>query len=363
MVSSEALVEKTKEALLYEKGQSKQVRCQLCGNRCLLNDGQKGICQARWNDNGTLYTLVYGRIIAESVDPIEKKPLFHCYPGSRTYSIGSPGCNFHCPWCQNWQISQLPLTSSTAEETSPDRVVSAALQTGCRAIAYTYTEPTICFEFAYDTAQLAHESGLANVFVTNGYMSQEMLEVLHPYLDAAAVDLKTFSDKTYRTHIGGRLKPVLESLKRLKRLGIWVEVTTLLIPGINDDRVELRDIAEFLAMEIGVETPWHLSRFFPAYRLTDVAPTSLATLKRARDIGLVEGLHHVYLGNVVENQNTYCYYCKELLIERSRSQLVKGHVLPDGCCPKCGTPIAGTGMGKVWSYSGMSPRLQRGRRP
>jgi pyruvate formate lyase activating enzyme len=352
--NSEVLGEKTKEASLYRRERRKQVRCQLCANQCLLDDGQKGICQARWNDSGALYTLVYGRITAESVEAIEKKPLFHYYPGSWAYSVGTPGCNFHCPWCQNWVISQLPLTRrSTPEATSPERIVSAALQANCKVIAYTYTEPTMSFEFAYDTARLAHKSGLANVFVTNGYMSQDMVEVLHPYLDAAAVDLKAFRDETYRTHVGGRLRPVLDSLQTLKRLGIWVEVTTLVIPDINDDRMELRDIADFLTEEMGVETPWHVSRFFPAYRLTEVLATPLTTLERAREIGLVEGLHHVYLGNVAESQNTHCHHCGEPLIERSGYRVIESHILSDGCCPKCGNPVAGKGMNKISCYPTM----------
>ena len=335
------------EARLYEKLSNDRVRCHLCAHRCTIADGKKGICQVRENREGTLYTLVYGRTIARHVDPVEKKPLFHFYPGTTAYSIATPGCNFRCRWCQNWDISQMPREQHliAGEKVSPEQVVAAAQWAGCRSIAYTYTEPTIFFEYAYDTALLAHEAGLANIYVTNGYMTEEMLETFHPYLDAANVDLKAFCDETYRKYVGARLHPVLNSLKAMKRRGIWLEVTTLVIPGINDDPAELRDAAQFIAHELGVDTPWHISRFFPAYKMMDVPPTPIETLRRAREIGLTEGLHHIYVGNVPDDgsQDTICPGCGRVLIRRRG--FVTTNRVRDGRCPDCGTSLAGIGVG------------------
>ena len=233
------------------------------------------------------------------------------------------------------------------EEASPAQIVAAAQRAGCRGIAYTYTEPTVFFEYAYDTACLAHEGGLANIYVTNGYMTEEMLETFRPYLDAANVDLKAFNDETYRKYVGARLQPVLDSLKTMKRLGIWLEVTTLVIPGINDDPAELRDAAQFMAQELGVETPWHISRFFPAYEMTDVPSTPVETLRRAREIGLEVGLRYVYVGNVPGEANTACHACGKTLIRRSGFGVVENRVGPDGRCPDCGAPLAGVEMARV----------------
>jgi pyruvate formate lyase activating enzyme len=242
-------------------------------------------------------------------------------------------------------------------QTSPEQIVAAARQADCQSIAYTCTEPTVFFEYTYDTAQLAHKAGLVNVCVTNGYMSREMLELFHPYLDAVDADLKAFRDETYRDCVGGRLKPVLASLRMLKQLGIWTEVTTLVIPGINDDVGEIRDIATFLAEELGTETPWHVSRFCPAYRLTEVPPTPLATLEEARDIGLDAGLHYVYLGNVAGEVNTLCHCCGQLLIRRSGYQVIERYFLPGGRCPKCGERVAGKGMDRILNRQSVA--LQR----
>ena len=336
-----------KEAMLYQKLSDNRVRCDLCAHRCVIADGKMGICQVRENHGGTLYTLVYGRTIAQHVDPVEKKPLLHFYPGSTAYSMATPGCNFRCQWCQNWEISQMPREQHLVmgEEASPEQIVAAAERAGCRSIAYTYTEPTIFFEYAYDTARLAHDAGLANIYITNGYMTEEMLEIFHPYLDAANVDLKAFRDRAYRKYVGARLQPVLDSLKVMKRLGIWLEVTTLVIPGINDDPAELKDAAEFVANELGVDTPWHISRFFPAYKMTDVPPTPLETLRGAREIGLEAGLRYVYVGNVPGETDTVCHECGQTLIRRSGYWIPENYIQPDGRCPHCGTPVAGVGMG------------------
>lgn len=336
-----------KEAMLYEQLSDEQVRCNLCAHHCVIADGKRGICQVRENRGGTLYSLVYGRTISQNVDPVEKKPLFHFYPGTTIYSIATPGCNFRCRWCQNWDISQMPRERHLimGSEASPEEIVAEAERAGCRSIAYTYTEPTIFSEYAYDTSRLAQASGLANVYVTNGYMTTEMLETFHPYLDAANVDLKAFRDQTYKKYIGAKLQPVLDTLKVMKRLGIWLEVTTLVIPGVNDDPTELRDAAQFVAQELGVDTPWHISRFFAAYKMTDIPPTPVETLRRAREIGLAEGLHYAYVGNVAGEADTFCHSCGRPLIRRSTFAVVENRVKPGGRCPDCGESIAGIGMG------------------
>jgi len=301
------------EALLYEKMAGKRVRCHLCAHRCVIAEGKMGVCRVRENRGGVLYTLVYGRTISQNVDPVEKKPLYHFYPGSLAYSIATPGCNFRCQWCQNWQISQMPREKDliAGRATTPE-------------IAYTYTEPTVFFEYAYHIALLAHLDGLANLFVTNGYMTREMLEKFHPYLDAANVDLKAFRKETYHRYVGAGLQAVLDSLKLMKQMGIWIEVTTLVIPGLNDDPLELRDVARFIAQELGPDTPWHLSRFFPAYKMTDRQPTPMKTLLRAQETGREEGLRYIYLGNTPGESNTSCPQCGRLLIRRHGYWIVSG---------------------------------------
>jgi pyruvate formate lyase activating enzyme len=337
-----------KEAMLYEKLDGDRVRCDLCAHRCTIAEGHLGVCQVRENVEGTLYTLVYGRTIAQHVDPVEKKPLLHFHPGTLAYSIATPGCNFRCQWCQNADISQMPREGPLlmGEEASPAEIVEAAGLRGCRSIAYTYTEPTIFFEYTYDTARLAHERGIANIYVTNGYMTEEMLDLFHPYLDAANVDLKAFRDETYRRYVGARLQPVLDSLKRIKDLGIWLEVTTLILPGINDSPEELRETAVFLAQEIGVDTPWHISRATPAYQMRDMLATPLATLEEARAIGVEAGLRYVYVGNVPGEANTYCHACGELLIQREGYRIGTNRVRQDNTCPNCGAMVAGVGMAR-----------------
>jgi pyruvate formate lyase activating enzyme len=334
-----------KEAILYEKLSKSRVRCHLCAHHCVIAEGKLGVCRVRKNVHGMLYTLVYGRTISQHVDPVEKKPLYHFYPGSRAYSMATPGCNFRCQWCQNADIAHMPRERGliAGYEATPEQIVADARASDSRSIAYTYTEPTIFFEYAYDTARLAHAAGIANIYVTNGYMTTEMLETFHPYLDAANVDLKAFRQKTYNRYVGAGLGPVLDAMKAMKRLGIWLEVTTLVVPGLNDDPAELRDAARFVAQELGAETPWHLSRFFPTYHMTDRPPTPIETLRRAWEIGLDEGLHYVYLGNVAGESNTTCHQCGQLLIRRSGYWIAENHVR-DGRCPTCGTPVAGVGM-------------------
>ena len=305
----------------------------------------KGICCVRENQGGILKTLVYGRLIASHLDPIEKKPFFHFLPGSLSYSIATAGCNFSCLFCQNSEISQLPAKrNGTIPGTlcSPESVVEQALLSGSRSIAYTYTEPTVFFEFALDVAKLAHEKGLHNIFVTNGYMTSEALEKIRPYLDAANVDLKAFTDRFYREACGARLEPVKNTLVWMKSMGIHLEITTLLIPGMNDDPNELSALAGFICSDLGADTPWHISRFHPTYKLTDRPPTPLKSLQAAREIGIRSGLRYVYTGNVPgeDGENTFCYQCGKLLVERC-GFTVHSNRIKDGLCPFCGVTIYG----------------------
>lgn len=342
------------EASLYEKLDGERVRCNLCAHRCVIAEGSKGICLVRENRGGTLYTLVYGIPLSQAVDPVEKKPLFHFHPGSTAFSIATVGCNFRCLFCQNASISQMPRDQGkiVGHQASPEEVVRAAKHYGCRSIAYTYTEPTIFFEYSYEIAHLAHEEGIASVYVTNGYMTPEMLELFQgvanghePWLHGANVDLKAFRDETYRKICGARLQPVLDSLKKMKELGIWVEVTTLVVPGMNDSEEELRDIAEFISSELGPGTPWHVSRFHPDYKMRDRGPTSPGSLRRAYELGRAAGLHYVYVGNLpgAGLEDTYCPACGEKVVGRWGFQVTE-YRIEDGACSSCGALIDGVGM-------------------
>jgi pyruvate formate lyase activating enzyme len=333
------------EAYLYEPLQEGKVKCNLCNHRCVIKDGRRGKCSVRENQGGSLQTLVYGKVIARHVDPIEKKPLFHFLPGTLSYSVATVGCNFRCKFCQNADIAQMPTDHKgviMGDAVSPEEVVGAAEKSGCRSISYTYTEPTVFFEFAYDTAKIAHERGIRNVFVTNGYMTAEALEMINPYLDSANVDLKAFRDRYYKDLCGARLAHVQETLRRMKALGIFIEVTTLIVTGLNDDRAELAELAAFIANDLGIDTPWHISRFHPTYQLTDRSATPVKTLKEAREIGLAAGLKYVYTGNVPGNagENTFCPGCGEIVIERWGFQV--GNLrIKDGRCTLCGAVIEG----------------------
>ena len=328
--------------MLYEALQNDRVQCNLCAHQCKIAPSKYGICGVRQNEGGELQTLVYAKAIAANVDPIEKKPLYHFLPGSKSYSIATTGCNFKCGFCQNWNISQLSAKSGDTipgKELMPQQVVNEAKKTGCASISYTYTEPTVFFEYAYDTAVLATQAGLYNTFVTNGFMTREALDAIHPYLDAANVDLKSFRDDYYRKYCKGRLGPVLESIAHMRNLGIWVEVTTLVIPGENDSDAELNDISRFIA-QVDVDIPWHISRFHPDYEFTNHNATPVETLKRAKEIGIERGLRYVYLGNVLSDSATYCYSCGAQLIKRAYfSGDATG--IKDGVCASCGSTIAG----------------------
>lgn len=335
-----------KEALFYERESNRRVRCGLCRFRCLIGDGRRGICGVRENRDGTLYSLVYGKLCAEHVDPIEKKPLFHVMPGSRSFSIAAVGCNFHCRHCQNYSISQVgPEEPIRGVERTPQQIVQRAVASGCRSISYTYTEPTMLFEFALDTARLASQAGLANVFVTNGYISREPLAMIAPCLDAANIDLKGFSEKFYHDIVHARLSEVLDSIIEYKKQGIWIEITTLIIPDLNDSDGDLEGIASFIVNNLGKETPWHVSQFHPTFQLTDRPRTPLDTLRRASAIGRAAGLAYVYEGNVPgENgENSRCPSCSALLVERF-GFAVSSNRIRNGACPDCGASIAGIGM-------------------
>ncbi|MCU0722970.1 MAG: AmmeMemoRadiSam system radical SAM enzyme [Planctomycetes bacterium] len=316
------------------------VRCGLCSHRCSIRDGGHGVCGVRWNRGGTLYTAAFGKVIARHVDPIEKKPLYHFLPGSRSYSIATPGCNFRCAFCQNWQISQfrargpeVPGEPLTAEE-----AVSEALRAGCRSVSYTYTEPTVFFEYAEEIGRTARARGLKNVFVTNGYQTPEAVAAMAEFVDAANVDLKSFRDAFYRSTCQARLEPVLESIRGMAKAGIHVEVTTLLVTGENDSDEELRDAAAFLA-SVSPDLPWHVSRFHPDYKLLDREPTPVERLRRAAEIGGEAGLRYVYVGNVPGlDQDTRCPSCGRVVVKRLYMG-VDSMDLPGGRCPGCGAPV------------------------
>ena len=332
-----------KEAYLYERGDRGKVRCHLCNHRCLIKSGAKGICGVRENQKGSLFSLVYGKVIARHVDPIEKKPLFHFLPGSDSYSMATVGCNFKCLFCQNADISQMPADQDRiwGEEMTPDMVVGEAQGTGSATIAYTYTEPTIYYEMAADTARIASSRGIKNVFVSNGYMTEECLRDIFPDLHGANVDLKSFNDQFYKEHCGAKLAPVLKTLQLMKEMGVWLEVTTLLIPGLNDSAEELRNLARFLA-DLDPGIPWHISRFHPTYRLTDRGATGPKTIHRAREIGYEAGLQYVYTGNLPgdEGEKTFCHACGERLIDRSGFYVRENRIKGDHC-PKCEARIPG----------------------
>ncbi len=332
-----------KEAYLYEKQKDNLVRCHLCNHQCVVKEGNKGICGVRENRAGTLVSLVYERVIATHADPIEKKPLFHFLPGSRSYSIATVGCNFRCLFCQNADISQMPADHHhiIGEKMTPQAIVSETVRSGSSTIAYTYTEPTIYFELALDTARLAVEKGIRNIFVSNGYMRRECLVEMHPHLHGANIDLKAFSDTFYREQCGAKLDPVLKTIATMKELGIWLEVTTLIIPGLNDSPEELRMLSRFIA-DVDPNIPWHISRFHPTYKLLHIPSTPADTIHRARDLGYEAGLRYVYSGNLPgdEGEKTFCHHCGELLIDRFGFS-VHTNTIRDHRCPHCGENIPG----------------------
>lgn len=330
------------ETILYQKLKDGLVRCGICEQRCVIVKNKVGLCGTRQNIKGMLYSLVYGKAIAVHIDPIEKKPFYHFQPGSQSLSFATVGCNFHCLFCQNWDISQASKKQNfwknhpfVGEDLLPEKIVALALKKNCQSIAYTYTEPTVFLEYALDTMKLAHKKNLKNVWVSNGFMTKESLEKIAPYLDAINIDLKSFSEKFYQKICGARLKPVLRNLKEIKAKKIWLEVTTLLIPEKNDSQKELSQIAKFIVKELGPETPWHISRFYPAYQMRKVPPTSVSKIHTALEIGRKAGLKYVYAGNVPGNdaENTYCPKCQKVVIRRVG--YITRRLDKEGQCAEC----------------------------
>lgn len=330
------------EARFWQPGPDGRVTCLLCAHHCKIPSGKRGLCRVRENRGGTLQALNHGLLLAASLDPIEKKPLHHVLPGSGSFSIAAAGCNFRCRFCQNADISQVAEGEAVAGvATSAGKVVESARAAGARSIAYTYTEPTVYWETVEEVSTLARAAGLKNVWVSNGFLSPELCEVAGPLMDAANIDLKSFSDRFYREECGGRLEPVLETIRTLRGLGVWLEVTTLLIPGLNTDGGELRELTAFLS-SVDPEMPWHVSRFFPRHRRTELPPTSLTDIRAALAIGRQAGLLHVYSGNTGpdDEADTRCPGCGELLVRRhGYDAMVVG--LEHGACRKCRRPLAG----------------------
>jgi len=333
-----------KKASYWKKLDGKAVRCELCPHRCIIKEGGVGVCGVRKNIEGELYTLVWPKAVAANVDPIEKKPFFHVLPGTLAYSIATVGCNFRCRFCQNSDISQYPILTGkiAGDELPPAEVVGQAKANGCASIAYTYTEPTVFMEYVIDTARLSAREGMLNLLVTNGYISTDIIrQDLKGLIDGANIDLKSFSDRFYRRLCAGRLQHVLDSIKAYHESGIWLEITTLVIPGENDSREELKDIAGFIR-SVSSDIPWHVSRYFPRYLYDKAPPTPLATIEMAREIGLSEGLKFVYTGNIASSggEDTYCPECGSLLISRT-GFFVKENNIKNGRCTRCNNVIPG----------------------
>jgi len=337
-------------AWMSKKLPNGKIICEACSHHCKMEEGEYGICGIRRVENGELRLLTYGLAAAVNVDPVEKKPMFHFLPGSKVFSFGTVGCNFSCQFCQNFDISQYPKEHEHkifGEELPPERAVAIAEEYGCRSIAYTYNEPVVFFEYTHDTAKLAHEKGLKNIYVTSGYESHKAIDTLAPYLDGMNIDIKSFRDSFYKEICGARLKPVLDAIEYAHKKGIWIETTTLLIPGKNDSDEEIRDIARFQA-GLDPAMPWHISAFYPMYKMTDVPPTPASTLRRAYEIGKEEGLKYIYVGNIEDEdrESTYCPSCHKRVIDRSGriGQYVTNLLDAEGTCPSCGYHLEG-----VWS--------------
>ena len=334
-----------KLAVLWESSGDGKVKCRLCSWGCVIDDGKVGYCCVRKNIGGQLYSLNYDKVCALNVDPIEKKPLFHFQPGSNSFSVACVGCNFRCGFCQNWQISQPALESGRidGQAMSPEKIVDAAVRSGCKSIAYTYTEPTVFMELCEECGRLAKSKGLSNVFVSNGYETREAIDFAKGWLDGINIDLKSFSEDYYKRLCKAKLAPVLDTIKYIaKETDIWMEVTTLVVPGENDSDEELRQIAEFIVNEAGADVPWHVSRFYPQYQMDDKAATPVETLERAYSIGIEAGLRYIYIGNVpgANGESTVCYNCGRMLIERMGYRILANNI-EGGKCPDCDVEIAG----------------------
>jgi pyruvate formate lyase activating enzyme len=339
-------------ARYQEKLTDKAVRCHLCPHNCTIHEGKQGICQTRINRNGELYTIAYGNPCSISIDPMEKKPLFHFLPGTDIYSLATAGCNFRCLNCQNWHISQSSPSMLNNYDLQPEELVENALNQNTNSIAFTYTEPTVFYEYMYDTAKIAHEKGIKTVLISNGYINEKPLTELCPYLDAANIDLKCFDDAKYHQLTGGPLQPVLDTLKTLKEKGVWLEITNLLVPGYSDNPDMIQKMCDWLVENDFSDTPLHFSRFFPTYKLDQLSPTSEKKLMKAKEIAEKSGMKFVYIGNLpgLHEENTFCPRCKQLLIERS-GYVIKKKVIQNNLCPSCGESIPG-----IWEESLPSER-------
>jgi len=321
-----------------------RVQCELCPNGCVLDEGQHSRCRARMNRDGKLFSLVYGKPCAVHIDPIEKKPFFHFLPGTTAFSIATAGCVLSCKFCQNWQISQAKPEDTDTYDLPPDKVVSQAIANKCRSVTYTYTEPTVFYEYMYDTAVIAGKQGIKNTMHSCGYINEKPLRKLSKHMDAADIDLKAFTEDFYSRICSGSLKPVLNSLVVLKEEGVWLELTNLVIPTLNDNMKNIKDMCIWIQKNLGSDTPIHFSRFFPNYKLTNLPPTPLETLIDARKTAMDAGLRFVYIGNTRhEGESTFCPKCKKLLVERI-GYFVKQNYLSNGRCKFCSTAIAG-----IWS--------------
>ncbi len=334
-----------KDGILWQPLKDGKAKCNVCSYRCVIQPGGLGHCRTRKNVDGKIFTMIYGTVTSEASDPIEKKPLYHFYPGSHSYSIGSVGCNFKCEHCQNWGISQVDIEEVYHFDITPEHAVENAVNTLCKSLSWTYNEPSIWLEFALDTAKLCHEKGLKTIYVTNGYATPEHMELMKGLLDAYRVDIKGFSDQFYKKVCGSKLEPVLASTKIASEMGMHVEVINLIIPGMNDSVEEITALSKWCFENLGPDTPIHFTRFHPMYRMDSVDSTPLKSLERAHDIAKTEGINYVYLGNVIGHkwESTYCPKCGELLIERYGFSILKYNVPPDKKCPKCGEKIAITG--------------------
>ena len=334
---------KLKEAMFYEHLDGGKVRCHLCAHNCIIPEGGVGICRVRKNIGGTLYTLIYSLASAVAVDPVEKKPLYHFYPGSSVLSFGTVGCNLRCQYCQNWHISQVkPDDYNLKPVGEPESVPSLIRRSACDGVAFTYNEPTIWYEFAYDVSRIVKEHGYYTIFVSNGYMNPEPLRKLAPYLDAINIDVKAFQDELYMKMSKAHLQPVLDTLVLAHKLGIHIEITTLLVPGFNDSPEDLKRQTEWIVENLGQDVPLHLTRYHPDYKY-EVPATPLHLLIDSYKIAKDAGLNYVYLGNVMKTdyENTRCPNCNELLVKRRTYFVERLYQLEDGkvTCPECGTEI------------------------
>ncbi|NIM45937.1 MAG: AmmeMemoRadiSam system radical SAM enzyme [Nitrososphaeria archaeon] len=328
------------EAKLYEKVNRNKTRCLVCAHKCVIKERRFGVCGTRVNEDGILYTLIYGSLTAEAVDPVEKKPLFHFWPGSETYSISSVGCNFACPWCQNWHISAKSPGDTSVREVQPEEIAYKVKEMGLNSISYTYNEPSIWFEYLHDLGKLAHEKEVANILVTNGYFSFESLSELRGLIDAANVDIKGFTENLYKRYPKARLEHVLGAVEEMRNQGVHLELTLLVIPGLNDEPGEAKKFIKWTVNSLGENVPVHLSRFFPHYKYGHLSPTPIETLVRLRDIAKESGLNYVYIGNVPGRyEDTECPSCGETVISRRGFQIIEWRLGAENKCKKCGTEI------------------------